>query len=111
MKRTACLLYILMTYLLLSPFYASAMEEGRLVVSQAEKEVTLMGYTRTIKSQTVSPEVAGKIVKINYDTGDAIADKPFMEIDPTFTDYEIERTLQPRQHDPLRIPQRRRQLP
>jgi len=63
-----------------------------LVVENAFKEVTLSGYTRSIKQQTISSEVSGKLLQVNYDIGQVIGDKPFFQIDPTFVTFEIETT-------------------
>ncbi|MBF0230106.1 MAG: HlyD family efflux transporter periplasmic adaptor subunit [Desulfamplus sp.] len=71
-------------------------------VENATKEVEIRGYTRSIKSATISSEVGGRVVKINYEIGDTIkaAQKlesnnnfaPFAEIDTTFVDFEIQST-------------------
>ncbi|MBF0226719.1 MAG: efflux RND transporter periplasmic adaptor subunit [Desulfobacterales bacterium] len=62
-----------------------------LLVSKAENEAKLIGYTHANKTLIISAEVMGKIIKINYDIGDVIKDRPFIEIDTTFIDFEIER--------------------
>ncbi len=63
--------------------------QDRLIIEPARTEVALSGYTRSIKDTTISSEVSGRILNIHYDVGDAIVDKPFVEIDSTFVDYQI----------------------
>ncbi|MCP4348148.1 MAG: HlyD family efflux transporter periplasmic adaptor subunit [Desulfobacterales bacterium] len=65
-----------------------------LVVQRAKKEITLTGYTRSKTTVTVSSEVSGKVLRVNYDMGQVIGEKPFYEIDPTFIDFQIKSTLQ-----------------
>ena len=43
---------------------------------------------------TLSSEVAGRIIQISYDVGQVIGRLPFLKIDPTFVDLEIDRTRQ-----------------
>jgi len=81
---------VIIIYILLSHCYVIA--EDNLIVKNATKEVTLSGYTRTIKSQSVSAEISGKVLAVHYDIGDRIGEKPFIEIDPTFVDFQIKRT-------------------
>lgn len=64
------------------------------MVGRAVKEITLTGYTRSNSSITVSSEVSGKVIRVNYDVGQAIEKKPFYEIDPTFIGFEISTTKQ-----------------
>jgi multidrug efflux pump subunit AcrA (membrane-fusion protein) len=64
--------------------------QDALVVEAARKEVVLKGYTRSETTLTLSSEVAGKVLKVNYDVGDTIGDGPFCEIDPTFIKFQIE---------------------
>ncbi|GAB6095333.1 hypothetical protein JCM14469_15850 [Desulfatiferula olefinivorans] len=61
-----------------------------LTVKPAIKDLTMTGYTRCYKSVTLSAEVSGKALRVNYKTGDVIGDKPFIEIDPTFINLSIE---------------------
>lgn len=61
-------------------------------VEQAQKNVVLRGYTRSITTALISSEVGGRIKAIHYEIGDRIADKPFAEIDPTFVNFDIEST-------------------
>lgn len=64
-----------------------------LFVEKAEKETQLYGYTRAASTITLSSEVPGKIVKINYNVGDDIGSAPIIEIDPTFINFKIEQSL------------------
>jgi multidrug resistance efflux pump len=59
-------------------------------VQAARKQVTLSGYTRGRALQTLACEVAGKVLTVNYDVGQTMGQKPFLEIDPTFVDFQIE---------------------
>ena len=77
-------------YLLLIPCMAAS--EHGLFIKKATKQVVLTGYTRSIKSQVVSSEISGKVLKVNLDIGDAAGSKPFIEIDPTFIDFQIQST-------------------
>jgi hypothetical protein len=63
-----------------------------LVVRPARRDITLTGYTRSQTTVTLSSEVAGRILKINYDVGRVIGELPFLSIDPTFVDLEISST-------------------
>jgi len=65
-----------------------------LVVQPASRDITLTGYTRSQTTVTLSSEVAGRVIKINYDDGQVIGDLPFLRIDPTFIDLEISSTEQ-----------------
>lgn len=83
-------LIIVIATILLSAGIASA--EERLITAVAKKEVTLSGYTRSHKTMQVNSEVSGKTLKVNYDIGDTAGKRPFVEIDPTFVDFDIEST-------------------
>lgn len=61
-------------------------------VKPALKSITLNGYTRSRTKRVLSSEVAGKVLKVNYDVGQTIGKEPFLEIDPTFIDFQIEQT-------------------
>lgn len=76
--------------LLLTPLVLSAQEP---TVQKAKKDITLSGYTRSKTTVTVSSEVSGKVLRVNYDVGRTITKKPFFEIDPTFIGFQIESTL------------------
>jgi RND family efflux transporter MFP subunit len=65
-----------------------------LVVQPASRNITLTGYTRSQTTVTLSSEVAGRVIKINYDDGQVIGELPFLSIDPTFIDLEISSTEQ-----------------
>jgi hypothetical protein len=69
-----------------------ALSEESLLTAEAKKEVTLSGYTRSHKAMQVYSEVPGKTLKVNYDIGDTAGKRPFIEIDTTFVDFEIEST-------------------
>jgi RND family efflux transporter MFP subunit len=64
--------------------------QENLRVEKALKPVTLSGYTRSRDKMTVASEVAGKVLQVNYDVGQAIGTQPFIEIDATFIDFQIE---------------------
>lgn len=61
-----------------------------LVVDAARKTVAVSGYTRSAAKQNVASEVAGKVLAVHYDVGQTIADEPFVEIDPTFIQFQID---------------------
>jgi RND family efflux transporter MFP subunit len=77
---------------LVSPSPAAAQE--RLAVQRAKRDITLTGYTRSHTAVTLSSEVAGRILKVSYDVGQVIGELPFLDIDPTFIDLEIDSTRQ-----------------
>ena len=78
----------------ISVFPCFSFGENKLVVQSARKEITLTGYTRSNASAAISSEVSGKVLKVNYDVGDVVMEKPFLEIDPTFINFQIESTRQ-----------------
>lgn len=88
MRQTVC--WFLLLFLISKPLAA----EDDLVVKAATKEIVLTGYTRSETTVTVSSEVSGKVLRVNYDVGDVTGSKAFFEIDPTFINLEIESTVQ-----------------
>ncbi|MDM8536773.1 HlyD family efflux transporter periplasmic adaptor subunit [Desulfobacterales bacterium HSG17] len=80
--------------MLITVFPCFSFGENELTVQSAKKEITLTGYTRSNASATVSSEVSGKVIKVNYDVGDIVGEKPFFKIDPTFIDFQMESTRQ-----------------
>lgn len=74
-------------------FHCTAHAYAGLIVKKAEKEMILTGYTRSAATVTVTSEVSGKVLTVNYDVGQAISQKPFIEIDPTFIDFQIKNTV------------------
>ena len=68
--------------------------EDDLIVKAATKEIVITGYTRSETTVTVSSEVSGMVLRVNYDVGDVTGSKAFVEIDPTFINLEIESTVQ-----------------
>jgi len=68
--------------------------QGDLVVQPASRDITLTGYTRSQTTVTLSSEVAGRVIKINYDDGQVVGKLPFLSVDPTFIDLEINSTEQ-----------------
>jgi hypothetical protein len=81
----------LILFILLNPVIVSS--NDKTTVKEAKKEIVLTGYTRNIKSRIVSSEISGIVLIVNYDVGQIIDDKPFIEIDPTFIDFQIENTM------------------
>ncbi len=77
-------------FLLTHPFYTSADQAA--IVRKAQKKTVLSGYTRSETQMTVSSEVSGRVIRVNYHVGEEIGKKPFYEIDPAFINFEIERT-------------------
>ena len=88
MRATANLLFVL----LLLPLPAASQDAFR--VERASKEVILTGYTRARTTVAVSAEVAGKILRVNYEVGQVTDQAPFAQIDPTFIDFQLESTRQ-----------------
>ncbi len=88
MRKTAFFLMLVLLY----PCQSFA--QKILVVQRAKKEITLTGYTRSKTTVTLSSEVSGKVLRVNYDVGQVIGKKPFYEIDPTFIDFQVKSTLQ-----------------
>ena len=86
----AQLFMVVIATVILSGNYALAQKD--LMVQPASRNVTLTGYTRSQTTVTLSSEVAGRVLKINYDDGQVIGDLPFLSIDPTFIDLEISST-------------------
>ncbi|VAX34540.1 hypothetical protein MNBD_NITROSPIRAE03-1413 [hydrothermal vent metagenome] len=90
-------------FVLFNPAVAFAGVEGkdssgpakdRLVVRGATRDIRLSGYTRKERTMTLSSEVSGRVLRVNYDVGQTVGGKPFIEIEPTFIDLEIEKTAQ-----------------
>ncbi len=73
-----------------NPSRAPAGEAADLRVAPAVKSVTLSGFTRAGTVMTLSSEVSGRILSVNYDVGDRIGEKPVARIDPSFIDFDIE---------------------
>ena len=84
----------LVVWIILAVSVIGANADQGLFVERAEKETKLYGYTRSARSITLSSEVPGKIVKINYNVGDDIGKAPIIEIDPTFINFKIEQAKQ-----------------
>ncbi len=87
MKNAASLFMI---FLFLCPHPSFADQD--IVIQWAKKRITLTGYTRSKTTATVSSEVSGKLIRVNYDVAQVIGEKPFFEIDSTFVNFQIEST-------------------
>lgn len=61
-----------------------------LVVREATKLKVLRGYTRASGSVALTAEVGGRVIAVNYEVGQAVGSKPFVQIDTTFVDLSIE---------------------
>jgi RND family efflux transporter MFP subunit len=97
MKKTWITLSILLA---VCYFQSHAYAEPGLVVASAKKEQVMTGYTRPAKAVVLTSEVAGKVVRVNYKTGDPVGEKPIVEIDSTFVALSIENSqLQIKQID------------
>jgi multidrug efflux pump subunit AcrA (membrane-fusion protein) len=83
-------LWLLPSALLLLAGAAFAQETVR--VEPARKQMELTGFTRSAAVMTLAPEVSGRVEWVHYDVGDAIGEPPFVEIDPTFIDFQIQAT-------------------
>ena len=84
MKQAALTIGILLS------FFPLVFAREVLVVEPARNDITLTGYTRSKTTITVSSEVSGKVLKINYEIGQVIGSKPFIEIDQTFINFQVE---------------------
>ncbi|MCI4625807.1 MAG: HlyD family efflux transporter periplasmic adaptor subunit [Candidatus Magnetoovum sp. WYHC-5] len=91
-RSTWLLFIILMLYTY--PFIQNSLCQELLVVKEGGKEVIISGYTRADTTVTVSAEVSGKILRLNYNEGQPVDKKPLVEIEPTFIDFEIKSTRQ-----------------
>ena len=85
------LLILVITAVILSTIDGAGAQED-LAVQEARRDITITGYTRSQTMVTLASEVAGKILKINYDVGQIISGSPFLSIDPTFIDLQIKST-------------------
>lgn len=74
----------------MNPASGADQPRGVVQVEKALKMVTLTGYTRSRTKMTVASEVAGKVLQVNYDVGQTIGKQPFVMIDTTFIDFQIE---------------------
>ncbi len=89
MIKQFCFSVMVICLLLTQILTANAQSLDNLYVKQAYKEVLLTGFTRSVRHITVSSEVNGKVIGVNYEEGDVIKDQPFIEIDPTFINLSI----------------------
>lgn len=69
---------------------AAAWAQAPLTVAPAGRELILTGYTRARAVQAVAAEVGGKVVRVHYDVGQIVGERPFLKIDPIFVDFQIE---------------------
>ncbi|MBF0469534.1 MAG: HlyD family efflux transporter periplasmic adaptor subunit [Desulfamplus sp.] len=77
---TFCLLCFLWSFFLSLPENVAAVDSEdsqdakneQWYVEGAIKQVELRGYTRSIRSATISSEVSGRVVKVNYEVGDSL---------------------------------------
>ena len=79
----------ILAYNTLFPLQCHAQTKAVWVVQPASREITLTGYTRSQTTMTLSSEVAGRVLQINYEDGQVIGELPFLRIDSTFVDLEI----------------------
>jgi RND family efflux transporter MFP subunit len=93
-KTLLCAIYSLTVFIvalqIAHPNLGRAQQD--LVVQPARRDITLTGYTRSQTTATLSSEVSGRVIKINYDVGQVIGKLPFLSIDPIFIDLEIKST-------------------
>lgn len=79
-------------FLIVEIFSFSCFASEAFFIREATKRTSLTGYTRSKTTVTLSSEVSGKLIAVNYDVGETLGKKPFFEIDPTFIDFQIQRT-------------------
>lgn len=84
----------LLAGLMITSATSTAWAAEGLIVKEARKSVALSGYTRSRAVQTLASEVAGKVLKVHYDVGQTVGRPPFVEIDPTFIDFQVEQVRQ-----------------
>ena len=63
---------------------------GDLVTREAVTEITLTGYSRRVSAATITAEVTGKVLNVNYDVGETATAEPYVEVDTTFVDFRIQ---------------------
>ncbi len=85
--RPSCIKTMFVVLMVIFPFALMAGEP--LVVRPASKTVELVGYTRAGSSMTVTSEVPGKAVGVNYDVGDTAGQVPLVEVDTVFIDQAL----------------------
>lgn len=83
-------LWFFLPALLICAASVSAQETIR--VKPARKQIELTGFTRSAAVMTLAPEVSGRVQTVRYDVGEVAAKIPFIEIDPTFIDFQIQAT-------------------
>jgi RND family efflux transporter MFP subunit len=71
---------------------ASVSAQETVRVEPARKQIELTGFTRSAAVMTLTSEVSGRVASVHYDVGDAVGEPPFVEIDPTFIDFQIQAT-------------------
>ncbi len=71
-------------------FCATPQAQAEFTVTSAKKDQVMTGYTRPSRSVVLTAEVAGKVIRVNYKTGEATADRPIVEIDSTFVALSLE---------------------
>jgi len=59
-------------------------------VLPAEKTSRITGFTRAIKTMTITAESSGRLTQVNYGMGDVAGEKIFAVIDPVFTKFNIQ---------------------
>lgn len=82
----------LVVFIMLLLIPITGFSEEPLTVLKATQEVCLSGYTRSDTTVTISSEVSGRALQVNYDIGDIIDGRPLVEIDPTFINFQIQQT-------------------
>ncbi len=84
------LIVVLLSSIPSGPVLGADQPQGAVLVEKARKQVTLSGYTRSRTKMTIASEVPGKVLQVNYDVGQTIGKQPFIEIDATFINFQIE---------------------
>ncbi len=90
LKAHILICLIIMCCLTLQTSYAYAADtDTQLRVEAAFRPMTLRGYTRAQSSATISAEVSGRIIRLNYAVGDTIDKAALLLIDDTFIKLEL----------------------
>jgi multidrug efflux pump subunit AcrA (membrane-fusion protein) len=90
-KSVGWMIPLLLLLMMMPAWSQNAPDE--LIVLPASKRVMLSGYTRSNARMIVSSEVSGKVLKVHYDVGQTIGTRPYLEVDPTFINLQIEQMV------------------
>lgn len=91
MPRIPLLLFMILCTAMPSVLFAEPLSSTP--IRPAYRVVTLTGFTRAVRTMTVTPEVSARCLTVSADIGDPIPDNGVLaELDTTFTDLDLRRT-------------------